>query len=237
MTRTAKTGALVTAAATAAALLALTPSAGVGAPAADRSDPAARAPVARGGPQAELDRVMALQPGGIQVSDNAVVWGDGDVVLVVPSRGQAKAPAGLGTHVRRHLLDTPGLRSLDTTNVASARGAQAGAGSGQSFDTQDCPGGAFKKDYYCFYQYRDWGGRRVQFTGDTKAADAADWGFNNGTTSWVSNDVDCTVKAYNAERPSDMSNWMWKQPENSSSSYVGSDNDNKMSFWTCNGDG
>ncbi len=195
----------------------------------DRSDPAARAPVARGGPQAELDRVMALQPGGTQVSDNAVVWGDGDVVLVVPSRGQAKAPAGLGTHVRRHLLDTPGLRSLDTTNVAAARGAQAGAGSGQSFDTHDCPGGAFKKDYYCFYQYRDWGGRRVQFTGQTSEAHASDWGFNNGTTSWVSNDVDCEVKTYNTFEGS----LLWRQPENSVSAYVGSEHDNKMSWWTC----
>ena len=195
----------------------------------ERAGPTSGAPVARSGPQAELDRVLALQPGGTQVSDNAVVWGDGDVVLVVPDRGQAKAPAGLGANVRRHLLDTPALRSLDTTSVATKRGSSTVAGSGQSLATHECPGGAFTKDYYCFYQYRNWGGRRVQFTGQTSEAHAADWGFNNGTTSWVSNDVDCEVKTYNTFEGS----LLWRQPENSVSAYVGSEHDNKMSWWTC----
>jgi hypothetical protein len=172
--------------------------------------------------QAELDRVMALQPGGVQVSDNAVVWGDGDVVLVVPDPGQPTAPEGLGKNIRADALTSPAMRALATVDQTDGA-ARIGA-------THGCPGGLLTRDYYCFYQFRDWRGRRVQFTGATATGDAEEWGFNNGTTSWVSNDVDCTVKAYNTSRSR---NPMWEQPENSVSSYVGAQHDNKMSYWTC----
>ena len=182
--------------------------------------------------QAEIDRIMALQPGGTQVSDNAVVWGDGDIVLVVPDPGRRIAPDGLGHNVRTDLLTTPSMRALDTTAASNATTTTASldaTADAALLSTHGCPGGLLVKDYYCFYQYRDWGGRRVQFTGATATGSAKAWGFNNGTTSWVSNDVDCMVFAYDTKE----GRLLWRQPENSVSRYVGSSNDNKMSWWIC----
>lgn len=189
------------------------------------------------GPQVELEKAMALQPGGVQVSDNAVVWGDADVVLVVPDAGATRAPVGLGRNVRRHLLLTESLRSLDLTRaqVSGDPGAAASSDRVGVMATHGCPGGRLVKDYYCFYTDRDFNGRRLQFTGATRASDAADWGFNNQTSSWVSNDVDCTVRAYNAERPAEGAPGIWRQPENAVSTFVGNSNNDKMSYWTCEG--
>ena len=200
------------------------------------SAPTISAPAASAGTsssQQQLDAVMSLRPGGIQVSDNAVVWGNGDVVLVVPSPGQRTAPAGLGNNVRKELLTTPALRRLDTTSSVNSANTTSAAQVAQAADAwHGCPGGYTVKDYYCFYQYSDWGGRRVQFSGDTSPGYADEWGFDNGTTSWVSRDVDCIVEAFNYKNLNPV-NRLWTEQENSMSSYVGSANSNKLSAWTC----
>jgi len=168
---------------------------------------------------------MALQPGGVQVSDNAVVWGNADAVLVVPDAGESVAPDGLGENVRAAKLTTRAMRRLDASSSTAKLSAA------DDPDYHGCPGGWAIKDYYCFYQYRGFGGRRMQFTGATSAGVAEEWGFNNGTSAWLSRDVDCTVYAYRHNIAG--SGWMWKQPENSRSSWVGPSNDNAMSKWTC----
>lgn len=184
--------------------------------------------------QAQLDRALALKPGGVQVSDNAVSWDGGAAVLVVPSDGEDAAPAGLGRNVRAGRLSTPALRELAAASAVSSGSASTSSSSEGSVvalgSASTCPGGVTVTDYYCFYQYRNYDGRRVQFTGATDFGYASDYGFNNGTTSWVSRDVDCVVYAYDGvsfQTP------MWRQPENATSSYVGSANDNKLSSWSC----
>lgn len=176
-----------------------------------------------GSPQSELDAAMKLTPGGVQVSDNAVVWGDGDVVLVVPDAGSSVAPSGLGSNIRADRVRTPALQALVEQGENSNKSVVAQGSS------STCPHGVTVSDYYCFYQYSNFNGRRVQFTGATQAAYAANYGFDNGTSSWVSWDVDCRVRSYDNAG----STLLWTQNENSQSSYVGSTNDNRMSFWTC----
>lgn len=187
---------------------------------------------ARSSAQQQLDRAMNLKPGGVQVSDNAVAWNGGAAVLVVPSDGEDAAPAGLGRNIRASKLTTPALKEL-------AAGSSEGesASSSQTSDevvalgsAGSCPGGVTVTDYYCFYQYRNYDGRRVQFTGATEFGYASNYGFNNGTSSWVSRDVDCVVSAYDG---TSFQTAMWRQPENSTSSFVGTANNNKMSSWSC----
>lgn len=183
-------------------------------------------------PQSQLDAIMALHPGGVQVSDNAVVWGDGDVVFVVPDAGSKVAARGLGSNIRADRVRTPALKALAKLGNGTTTGTDTRESSGSAGPlgaAWTCPHGVGAKDYYCFYQYSNFNGRRVQFTGATSADYASNWGFNNGTTSWASWDVDWTVRAYDyAGGPH-----LWTEVEKSSSSHVGSTNDNRLSYWTC----
>jgi Peptidase inhibitor family I36 len=186
--------------------------------------------------QAQLNAALALQPGGVQVSDNAVAWRGGEVVLVVPDAGTARAPEGLGSNVRSDRLTTPLMKGLAATSLATTGGAvttaatTAAAAPALAAAVNGCPGGLFVTDYYCFYTDINFGGRRLQFTGNTRFDTAANWGFNNQVSSWVANDVDCTVTAFNA---GDGTSRLWTEPENSRSSWVGNTNNDKLSSWTC----
>jgi peptidase inhibitor family I36 len=210
---------LVTSASAALALsssILLHPAGAVGAP-----GPQARPPSST---QAALDAALDLRPGGVQVSDNAVSWDGGNVILVVPSPGQQVAPPGLGSGVREDTLSTPLLQEEAEVGAQVQRRGTALRGSAGT-----CPGGYLQTDYYCFYVDRDYNGRRLQFTGNTSAEHASNYGFNNETSSWVSNDVDCYVQAYDTIH----GDRLWQEPENSTSSYVGNANNDKMSYWTC----
>ena len=44
---------------------------------------------------AEMRQLLVLQPGGVQVSDNAMVWEATGTVVVWPSPGDLVAPPGL----------------------------------------------------------------------------------------------------------------------------------------------
>lgn len=165
------------------------------------------------GPRAaEMADLLELQPGGIQVSDNAMAWDDGDTVVVWPDPGAERAPADLGTNVRADVIERMGLER-------QAAGDATVMGSYTS-----CPSG-----YYCFYTGSNYDGVRYQFS-RTCSSYASSWGFNNQTSSWVnragSNKI---IYAYN---------WnggplLWFQAHPSRDSYVGSSDNNRMSYWRC----
>ncbi|WP_367128746.1 peptidase inhibitor family I36 protein [Saccharothrix sp. HUAS TT1] len=174
---------------------------------------AGAAPVGPSGPLAsEVAQLLAAHPGGVQVSDNAVAWHAGRVVVVMPSPGETAAPRGLGPNPR-HLE----ARSMGLGDLVDPREVR---------DVHGCPSGATKKDNYCFYQNRDFKGDRWQFA-DTCADAASDWGFSGKTSSWVNTDTDKTIIAYNGQTR------LWDEPENSTSRYVGDGNNDKMTRWDC----
>ncbi|MEV6272140.1 peptidase inhibitor family I36 protein [Kribbella sp. NPDC051936] len=178
---------------------------------------ASAAPDGPSGPLAgEMRQLLKLQPGGVQVSDNAMVWEATGTVVVWPSPGERTAPKGLGSNVRRDAARHAGVEPL---------------GDYSTLDVHGCPSGITVKDYYCFYTDINWGGRRLQFTGATSVGNAANWGFDNQTSSWVNTDTDCTVFAYDAVNGGVPN--MWYEPEGSVSSYVGNSYNDRMSQWHC----
>jgi Peptidase inhibitor family I36 len=163
---------------------------------------------------AEMKELLKLQPGGVQVSDNALVWDSGNTVVVFPSPGEGVAPKGLGANVRPDVL-----RSIGAQWMISPDGIE---------DVHGCPSGVLTKDYYCFYTDRDFGGRRLQFS-ETCSDFAADWGFNNQTSSWVNTGTNKEIEGWDSQNRYHL----WDEPQHSVSSFVGSSNNDRMSWWSC----
>lgn len=161
-----------------------------------------------------MRQLLKLQPGGVQVSDNAMAWEATGTVVVWPSPGERVAPKGLGSNVRRNAARRMGVEPLTDNSIQ---------------DVYGCPSGTFVKDYYCFYTDINFGGRRLQFTGATGSGSASNWGFDNQTTGWVNTDTDVRVHAYNTTTGS---GWLWDEPENARVSYVGDTKNDLMSWWT-----
>nr|WP_239062722.1 peptidase inhibitor family I36 protein [Streptomyces sp. SID13031] len=160
---------------------------------------------------AEMAQLLKLQPGGIQVSDNALAWEKTGTVVVWPSPGESVAPAGLGNNVRADAARRAGVAAESSRSIQAVHG---------------CPSGITVKDYYCFYTDSNWGGRRLQFTGATVRGNAGNWGFDNQTSSWVNTDTDVTVYAYDSP-----DSHLWTEPEKSVNSLVSSGSNDRMSQW------
>jgi hypothetical protein len=92
-----------------------------------------------------------------------------------------------------------------------------------------CPSG-----WYCFYQYRDFGGRRLQFRDCSRGGTIqflTDYGFGNRTSSWV---VNRSLNFVNVN-DSDSGRNLWNEHSHSVSRYVGSAADNKADWFICYG--
>lgn len=161
---------------------------------------------------AEMAELLELQPGGVQVSDNAMAWDDGATVVVWPDPGTDQAPAGLGSNVRAEAAQAMGLTEADSTDF-SVMGSWS-----------SCP-----YDWYCFYTDSNWDGIRYQFS-STCSGYASDWGFNNQTTSWANRGGSGkTIYALDYDGGS----LLWSELSGTSDSYVGSNDNNRMSYWRC----
>lgn len=168
--------------------------------------------------QQQIDTQLASYPGGTQVSDNAVAYNGGDVVVVFPSTGRERAPDGLGSHVRELEAHALGL----TTDAAAVPESTA--------YLHGCPYSTITNaDWYCFYTDKNFGGRRLQFK-DTNADYAGNWGFDNQTSSWVNTNHTFDIYTYSVACSSTL---LWIEPTGpASSSYVGAANNDRLSFWT-----
>lgn len=171
--------------------------------------------------QNQIDSFLLEYPDGVQISDNSVALDGGNAVLTFPDTGEAAAPEGLGD------------------NVISAEEAE---GEGVDPDILTTPAGTGYRhgcpystitdaDWYCFYADADWLGKRYQFK-DTSSDFASNWGFDNKTTSWVNNNANFKIYAYDGGCESSR---LWTEPNGVSlSSNVGSTFNDRMSFWTKN---
>ncbi|WP_169738827.1 peptidase inhibitor family I36 protein [Jiangella gansuensis] len=176
-------------------------------------------PAAPTGPlAAELAEALEQWPGGVQVSDNAITWGGGEVVAVWPDPGDAAAPLGLGAGVREDVVAQLGLADLTGPALADGPSDLAVRGSSTS-----CPVG-----YYCFYTSSSYNGARYQFS-STCSGYASSYGFDNATSSWSNRSSSRKVAAYDSRGGTRL----WTMNPGASSSYVGSGYDNRMSYWTC----
>lgn len=179
--------------------------------------------------QQEIDTQLAQYPGGIQVSDNAVAYQQGAVVLVFPNPGQSVAPDGLGPNPRVDQARALGLLAQTPSNSLSA----TSSGTITPYSTaylHGCPYSTITNaDWYCFYTDINWGGRRLEFK-DTAADFAGNWGFDNQTTSWVNTNHTFSIYTYSVACNSTLP---WIEPSGpASSSYVGSTDNDRLSFWS-----
>ncbi|WP_433227373.1 peptidase inhibitor family I36 protein [Actinomadura formosensis] len=93
----------------------------------------------------------------------------------------------------------------------------------QAAGTANCPSG-----WYCFYQYKDWGGRRLQFKDCGSNQSLTDYGFGNLTTSWHNNSKN-TVEVY--DKSVDPFETLWRELPHSHSQFVGTLADNRADFF------
>ncbi|SEF17715.1 peptidase inhibitor family I36 protein [Jiangella alba] len=165
----------------------------------------------------EMAAALEQNPGGIQLSDNAMAWDDGDVIAVWPSPGADAAPFGLGDAVRTDVVEALGITGLAQPFEPFAGDMQA-RGSAST-----CPSG-----YYCFYTASNFDGTRYQFS-STCSGYASSWGFDNTASSWVNRNSGRNYHAYDYVGGARL----WTMTPGASDSYVGASADNRMSYWTC----
>jgi hypothetical protein len=154
----------------------------------------------------EVQTQLAKKPGGVQLSANEIEWGNGKVVLSFPIPGTKDVPA-----------DSSALIAFR----AKMNGKTLSADSVTPMDTtvHGCPKGTVVR-WYCFYQDKNWGGRRLQWSDphcdSDDFLDFNNYGFEDETSSWV-NTGWLTVYVYDYAVDN-----IWTEASNSSSSYVGS---------------
>jgi hypothetical protein len=163
--------------------------------------------------QAQIDDQLRRYPGGEQISANAVSYDNGEVTVVFPTPGTDVSPGGIGGEVRTEKLTSDTLKTFESRAWRDVHG---------------CPEGLMKK-WYCFYENRDFKGRRWQFQATT-AENATAWGFNDQTSSWVNtrNDLGLEFSAYDRINQSGL---LWQMPRSSEKAYVGNESNDRMSSW------
>jgi hypothetical protein len=148
------------------------------------------------------------------VSDNAVSYDSGEVLVVFPDTGAELAPNGLGGNVRGK------ARGLGLTESSGA----------QLRNVNGCPEGwTSNSSWYCFYDDAGFGGRRLQFK-DTARGYMGNYGFENKTSSWVNTRGDWSFNTYASNSFAESSR-MWFMGADSKSSYVGAKFNDKLKAW------
>jgi peptidase inhibitor family I36 len=150
--------------------------------------------------------------------------------IAVPAQASASVRAEVDTLVQRGATRiSPTVVSwhdgsviLDLAPVADKSSSVAAP----SATVHNCPAG-----WYCFYQYSDWGGRRLQFhdcSSQGIGQSFYDYDFEFKTSSWVQNRSNGVVSPYEATGDA-----LWNEYHNSSSSRVSADVDNAATGFTC----
>lgn len=156
-------------------------------------------------PNTSPDAFVRAHPEAVKTAENVVSWDDGRVDLVWPLGDGKIAP----------LTSSRDLESRDSTS---------GGGVTTQATVNNCP-----DNYSCFYENRDFGGRRLQFTDTNYCQDLRNYGFNDATSSWVNNRNANTFAFADAG----CTNGMWLGEPYSKSAYVGASwNDRLTSFQT-----
>ncbi|GAA5064736.1 peptidase inhibitor family I36 protein [Streptomyces similanensis] len=210
--------------------------------------------------QQEINEVLANTQGGVQISPNEIAWDNGNVIMSFPEPGETDAPASspAAAKLEAKVSAPAGASSADIAEAADAivadsatddaadegsgddpSGIVSGAGSDSS-----CPTVVFGNDWYCFYQYTNYGGRRLSFSAAYSTANAImfdSYDFENRTSSW-SNKGGKTI--YVAGRTVANNNYscnhwvngksglLWKEGDHSHSPSLGSLDNQADCFWT-----
>lgn len=204
--------------------------------------------------QQQIDEVLAKTVGGVQISENEIAWENGSVIMTFPVPGEADAPLSSPTAMRLmakasapavmapQAVDEAAQEAIDAADEASNDGPDSGVTASGS--DSSCPTQIIGNDWYCFYQYTNYGGRRLQFSAKYTMSNAPmfdAWDFENRTSSW-SNKGGKTI--YVAGRTVTGNNYschnyvdgkrpvLWQESDHSHSSSLGSLDNKADCFWT-----
>ncbi|MEU1694829.1 peptidase inhibitor family I36 protein [Streptomyces hirsutus] len=161
--------------------------------------------------QQQIDEVLANTEGGVQISSYEIAWNDGEAIMAFPLPGEEQAPVsslvaqklqaqyvGLPVDTREPAVSDASVVAAadddppaDEEVIAAEREPYV---SGAASDS--CPTEVFGNDWYCFYQYKSFKGRRLQWNATHKnLVYFSKFDFENRTSSW-SNKGAKTIKVY-----------------------------------------
>ncbi|UDM05398.1 peptidase inhibitor family I36 protein [Streptomyces longhuiensis] len=183
--------------------------------------------------QKKIDKVLATTEGGTQISRNEIAFDGGEAILAFPLPGHRDAPPSSPAAVKLQAKRA----GVSTKSVQASR--EAGA---ELAASDDCPTEVFGNDWYCFYQYENFGGQRLQWNAPHNHNDIkffSEWGFENKTSSWSNKGGLVIYVEGRGETGLDKSCYdsraifLWGEQPHTSDSFVGTSLDNRADcFWT-----
>ncbi|MBK3597027.1 MULTISPECIES: peptidase inhibitor family I36 protein [Streptomyces] len=181
--------------------------------------------------QQQIDTVLANTTGGVQISLNEIAWEGGQAIMSFPLPGEEVAPPSSQAAI--DLQTQQAGVSKQSVKAAAAAGEALAAAS------DSCPTEVFGNDWYCFYQYKDFGGRRLQWNqAKHDVVFFSQFDFVNKTSSWSNKGGKYIYVQGRSQTGSDRSCWekpliLWQEAPHTSKAFVGSSLDNKADcFWT-----
>ncbi|MFJ8437321.1 peptidase inhibitor family I36 protein [Kitasatospora sp. NPDC094019] len=169
--------------------------------------------------QEQIDRQLATTRGGVQISANEVSY-NGDPIVVFPLPGHTTAPAASKAALKQQGVTAAQIQALSESPAAATGGP----------DWHGCPAGKADNRWYCFYEDKDWRGRRLQWNNEhcSTPVHFSGYGFEGQTSSWVNTGA-LQVNVYTSGGTG-----LWRELPGTMVSYVGDAMDNKAGyFYAC----
>lgn len=170
--------------------------------------------------QQEINEVLAKTDGGVQISANEISWEGGSVIMSFPLPGETIAPPS--SEAAQEL-------QAKSANVQPSKAGRAAA-TAEAAAADNCPTEVFGNDWYCFYQYNNFGGRRLQWNAQHAGKFYfSKYDFVNRTSSW-SNKGSLLIRVYGrtvSGKDSSCTNRLWDEPGHSHNANLGSHLDNR----------
>jgi hypothetical protein len=197
--------------------------------------------------QQEINAILATTDGGVQISSNEIAWEGGQVLMALPLPGEAHAPpsskAAQALQAKAAGLSLTQVEKAKTNASRAAGAAADGAaaddeplppGETEPADTtptaaDNCPTEIFGNDWYCFYQYKNFGGRRLQWNAAHQWPDSIyfdSYDFENRTSSW-SNKGGKHIYVIDGRCDDEYSTLLWRENPHTRSSSVSTRADNR----------
>ncbi|MEU4489982.1 peptidase inhibitor family I36 protein [Streptomyces purpurascens] len=156
--------------------------------------------------QQKINEVLAATKGGAQISPYEIAWNNGGAIMAFPLPGEfsAPAPSDAAQKLQAGVVEVPSstresapemqpptardLRTLQDDPVADEPPSSDEKEPDVDIEAADkCPTQIFGNDWYCFYQYKNFGGRRLQWNESHPWGDRiyfSEYNFENKTSSY-----------------------------------------------------
>jgi hypothetical protein len=171
----------------------------------------------------EIDAFVASHPGSYRISDWKVEWDNGAVGLTWPDPVTGRI---IPAEARK--TSAPSAATSANATAAGKRGKRGKRKQiARASDVHGCPSGAFISDYYCFYNYRNFGGRMLQFKDCGGFQYLSRYDFQNKTASWV-NTTNNRIYVY--DNPA-LPVLLWDEQPDEMNGFVGDNKNNRADYF------